>query len=169
LAKDRTEWRVSEGCMSGSVEKKLASLGVSLPTPASPVANYVPFVRSGNMLIVSGQLCFGSDGKLVAKGQLGGGVSMDEGQNAARACAVNLLAQLKAALGDLDKVTRVVRLGGFINSAPGFADGPKVMNGASDLMVEVFGEKGRHARSTVGVAALPADAAVEVEGQFEVA
>jgi len=155
--------------MSGSVEKKLASLGVSLPTPASPVANYVPFVRSGNMLIVSGQLCFGSDGKLVAKGQLGGGVSMDDGQNAARACAVNLLAQLKAALGDLDKVTRVVRLGGFINSAPGFADGPKVMNGASDLMVEVFGEKGRHARSTVGVAALPADAAVEVEGQFEVA
>jgi len=155
--------------MSGSVEKKLASLGVSLPTPASPVANYVPFVRSGNMLIVSGQLCFGSDGKLVAKGQLGGGVSMDDGQKAARACAVNWLAQLKAALGDLDKVTRVVRLGGFINSAPGFADGPKVMNGASDLMVEVFGEKGRHARSTVGVAALPADAAVEVEGQFEVA
>src|SRR6185369_971184 len=124
--------------MSGSVEKKLASLGVSLPTPASPVANYVPFVRSGNMLIVSGQLCFGSDGKLVAKGLLGGGVSMDDGQKAARACAVNLLAQLKAALGDLDKVTRVVRLGGFINSAPGFADGPKVMNGASDLMVEVF-------------------------------
>lgn len=155
--------------MSGSVEKKLASLGVSLPTPVTPIANYVPFVRSGNMLVVSGQLCFGSDGKLVAKGQLGGGVSMDDGQKAARACAVNLLAQLKAALGDLDRVTRVVRLGGFINSAPGFIDGPKVMNGASDLMVEVFGEKGRHARSTVGVAALPADAAVEVEGQFEVA
>ena len=154
--------------MSGSVEKKLASLGVSLPTPASPVANYVPFVRSGNMLVVSGQLCFGGDGTLVATGQLGGGVSMDDGQKAARACAVNLLAQLRAALGDLDKVTRVVRLGGFINSAPGFADGPKVMNGASDLMVEVFGEKGRHARSTVGVAALPANAAVEVEGQFEV-
>lgn len=154
--------------MSGSIEKKLASLGISLPTPASPIANYVPFVRSGNIIIVSGQLCFGADGNLVAKGQLGGGVSMDDGQKAARACAVNLLAQLKAALGDLDKVTRVVRLGGFINSAPGFADGPKVMNGASDLMVEVFGEKGRHARSTVGVAALPANAAVEVEGQFEV-
>ncbi len=154
--------------MSGSVEKKLASLGITLPTPASPIANYVPFVRSGDMLIVSGQLCFGPDGNLVAKGQLGGGVSMDDGQKAARACAVNLLAQLKAALGDLDKVTRVVRLGGFINSASGFADGPKVMNGASDLMVEVFGEKGRHARSTVGVAALPANAAVEVEGQFEV-
>ena len=154
--------------MSGSVEKKLASLGLSLPTPATPIANYVPFVRSGNMLVVSGQLCFGADGNLVARGQLGGEVSMDDGQKAARACAVNLLAQLKAALGDLDKVTRVVRLGGFINSTPGFTDGPKVMNGASDLMVEVFGEKGRHARSTVGVAALPANAAVEVEGQFEV-
>ena len=154
--------------MSGSVEKKLASLGISLPAPATPIANYVPFVRSGNMLVVSGQLCFGADGNLVARGQLGGGVSRDDGQTAARACAVNLLAQLKAALGDLDKVTRVVRLGGFINSAPGFTDGPKVMNGASDLMVEVFGEKGRHARSTVGVAALPANAAVEVEGQFEV-
>ena len=89
-------------------------------------------------------------------------------KKAARACAVNLLAQLKAALGDLDKVTRVVRLGGFINSAPGFTEGPKVMNGASDLMVAVFGDKGRHARSTVGVAALPADAAVEVEGLFEI-
>ena len=153
--------------MSGSVEKKLASLGVSLPTPATPIANYVPFVRSGNMLVVSGQLCFGSDGKLVAKGQLGGGVSMDDGQKAARACAVNLLAQLKAALGDLDKVTRVVRLGGFINSAPGFADGPKVMNGASDLMVEVFGERGQHARTAVGVAALPLDSAVEVEAVFQ--
>ena len=154
--------------MSGSVENKLASLGINLPTPASPIANYVPFVRSGDMLIVSGQLCFGPDGNLVAKGQLGGDVSMNDGQKAARACAVNLLAQVKAALGDLDKVTRVVRLGGFINSASGFTDGPKVMNGASDLMVEVFGEKGRHARSTVGVAALPANAAVEVEGQFEV-
>lgn len=154
--------------MSGSVEKKLASLGISLPTPAAPIANYVPFVRSQNMLVVSGQLCFGTDGNLVAKGQLGNGVSLDDGQRAARACAINLLAQLKSALGDLDKVIRVVRLGGFINSAPGFTDGPKVMNGASDLMVEVFGEKGRHARSTVGVAALPANAAVEVEGQFEV-
>ncbi|HZP69151.1 MAG TPA: RidA family protein [Pseudolabrys sp.] len=154
--------------MSGSVEKKLAGLGINLPTPASPIANYVPFVRSGNMLVISGQLCFGADGKLVATGQLGGGVSIDDGQRAARACAINLLAQIKAALGDLDKVKRVVRLGGFINSAPGFADGPKVMNGASDLMVEAFGENGRHARSTVGVAALPANSAVEVEGQFEV-
>ncbi|HUL89974.1 MAG TPA: RidA family protein [Pseudolabrys sp.] len=154
--------------MAGSVEKRLSSLGVTLPTPATPIANYVPFVRSGNMLVVSGQICFGADGKLVAKGQLGAAVSLEEGQKAARACAINLLAQIKAALGDLDKVVRVLRLGGFINSAPGFTEGPKVMNGASDLMVEAFGDKGRHARSTVGVAALPADAAVEVEGMFEV-
>ena len=154
--------------MAGIVETRLASLGVALPKPASPIANYVPFVRSGNMLVVSGQICFGTDGKLVAKGQVGGSVSIEDGQQAARACAINLLAQVKAALGDLDKVTQVVRLGGFINSAPGFTDGPKVMNGASDLMVNVFGDKGRHARSTVGVAALPADAAVEVEGLFEV-
>ncbi|HME30862.1 MAG TPA: RidA family protein [Pseudolabrys sp.] len=154
--------------MAGSIEKKLTSLGVTLPTPAGPIANYVPFVRTGNVLIVSGQICFGADGKLVAKGQLGGAVSIEDGQRAARACAINLLAQLKAALGDLDRVGRVVRLGGFVNSAPGFTDGPKVINGASDLMVEVFGDKGRHARTTVGVTALPADAAVEVEGIFEI-
>src|SRR5690349_13981017 len=153
--------------MTGTIEKKLAGLGVTLPTPASPIANYVPFVRSGNMLVVSGQICFGADGKLVAKGQLGRSVSLEDGQQAARACGINVVAQLKAALGDLDKDTRVVRLGGFINSVPGFTDGPKVMNGASDLMVDIFGDKGRHARSTVGVAALPADAAVEVEGLFE--
>jgi len=154
--------------MAGMIEKKLTNLGITLPTPASPIANYVPFVRTGNLLLISGQLCFGADGKLVAKGQLGGGVSIEAGQKAGRACAVNLLAQLRAALGDLDKVRRVVRLGGFINSTPGFTDGPKVMNGASDLMVEVFADKGRHARTTVGVAALPADAAIEVEGLFEV-
>jgi enamine deaminase RidA (YjgF/YER057c/UK114 family) len=154
--------------MAGMVEKKLAGSGIRLPTPASPIANYVPFVRSGSLLVISGQLCFGADGKLAAIGQLGGGVSIEDGQTAARACAVNLLAQVKAALGDLDQVARVVRLGAFINSAPGFTDGAKVMNGASDLMVEAFGDKGRHARSTVGVAALPANAAVEVEGLFEV-
>jgi enamine deaminase RidA (YjgF/YER057c/UK114 family) len=155
--------------MAGTVEKKLADLGITLPTPASPVANYVPFVRTGNFMVVSGQLCLDSEGKLVAKGRLGAGVSIEDGQKAARACALNLLAQLKSALGDLDKVTRVVRLGGFINSAAGFADGPKVMNGASDLMVAAFGDKGRHARTTIGVSALPLDAAVEVEAAFEVA
>ena len=154
--------------MAGSIEKKLSGLGVTLPTPASPIANYVPFVRSGNILVVSGQICFGVDGKLVAKGQLGAGVSVEDGQKAARACAINLIAQLKAALGELDKVVRVVKLTGFVNSAPHFPEGPKVMNGASDLMVAAFGDKGRHARSTVGVAALPSDSAVEVEGLFEV-
>ena len=155
--------------MAGTVEKRLAELGIVLPEPVAPVANYVPFVRTGNFMVVSGQLCLDAEGKLVAKGQLGGGVSIDAGIKAARACAINVLAQLKAALGDLDKITRVVRLGGFINSAPGFPDGPKVMNGASDLMVAVFGDKGRHARTTIGVAALPLDAAVEVEAAFEAA
>ena len=154
--------------MTGTIDKKLAELGIALPTPAAPIANYVGFVRSGRLLFVSGQLCF-ADGTLVATGQLGPQVTVEQGQAAARACAINLLAQVRAALGDLDKVVRVVRLGGFINSAPDFLDGPKVLNGASDLMVAAFGDKGRHARTTVGVASLPADAAVEVEGLFEVA
>jgi enamine deaminase RidA (YjgF/YER057c/UK114 family) len=151
------------------VEQKLAAIGIALPTPAAPIANYVGFVRTGSLLVVSGQICLGAGGTLVAKGKLGDNVTVEQGQAAARACAINLIAQIKVALGDLDKMARVVRLGGFINSAPTFLDGPKVMNGASDLMVEVFGDKGRHARTTVGVAALPLDAAVEVEGLFEVA
>jgi enamine deaminase RidA (YjgF/YER057c/UK114 family) len=155
--------------MAGAIEQKLASLGVNLHEAPMPVANYVGFVRTGNLLFVSGQVCFDPSGKLIAKGKLGAGVSIEQGQAAARGCGINLLAQVKAALGDLDKVVRVVRLGGFINSAPDFLDGPKVLNGASDLMVEAFGDKGRHARTTVGVASLPADAAVEVEGLFEVA
>ena len=154
--------------MAGTVEQKLAAQGIVLHEPPNPVANYVPFVRSGNLLFVSGQVCLGADGKLIAKGKLGAGVSIEQGNAAARGCAINLLAQVKAALGDLDKVARVVRLGGFVNSAPDFLDGPKVLNGASDLMVAAFGDKGRHARTTVGVASLPADAAVEVEGVFEV-
>jgi enamine deaminase RidA (YjgF/YER057c/UK114 family) len=154
--------------VAGTVEKRLADLGVVLPTAVAPIANYVGFVRTGNFMVVSGQLCLDADGKLVAKGKLGAEVSVEDGQRAARACAINLLAQIKAGLGDLDKVVRVVRLGGFINSVPTFLDGPKVMNGASDLMVSVFVDRGRHARTTVGVAVLPLDAAVEVEGMFEV-
>jgi len=154
--------------MAGLIERRMAELGITMPTPAAPIANYVPYVQAGALLIVSGQLCFGLDGKLVAKGKLGSGVSVDDGQSAARACGINLIAQVRAAVGDLDRVARVVRLGGFINSDAGFLDGPKVMNGASDLMVAVFGDKGRHARTTVGVAVLPADAAVEVEGLFEI-
>jgi enamine deaminase RidA (YjgF/YER057c/UK114 family) len=154
--------------MAGTVEQKLAAQGINLPEPRAAMANYVGFVRTGNLLFVSGQVCANAEGKLIAKGKLGAGVTTEQGYAAAQGCAVNLLAQIKAALGDLDKVVRVVRLGGFVNSAPDFLDGPKVLNGASDLMVAAFGDKGRHARTTVGVASLPADAAVEVEGIFEV-
>jgi enamine deaminase RidA (YjgF/YER057c/UK114 family) len=152
------------------VETKLAELGITLPKPAAPVANYVPFVRTGNLVVISGQICLGPDGKLADahKGKLGAEVSPEKGQEAARLCAINVLAQLKSAVGDLDKVVRCVRLGGFINAVPTYAAVPVVMNGASDLMVAVLGDKGRHARSTIGVAELPADAAVEVEALFEV-
>ena len=153
----------------GAIDRKLSELGITLPTPAAPVANYVPFVRTGNLLIISGQLCFDNDGRLVAKGQLGAGVTIEQGQKAARACALNCIAIAKMALGDLDKVKRVVRLGGFISSVPGFADAAKVMNGASDVMVDIFGDVGRHARTTIGVSSLPMDTAVEVEAMFEVA
>lgn len=153
-----------------TIAENLERLGITLPTPAAPVANYVPFVRTGNLIIISGQLCLGIDGKMVDahKGKLGAEVSPEVGQQAARLCAINLLAQLKAAVGDLDNVVRCVRLGGFINAVPTFAALAPVMNGASDLMVEVLGDAGRHARSTVGVAELPLDACVEVEGMFEV-
>ena len=155
--------------MAGTVEQKLADQGIVLHQPAAPVANYVGFVRTGYLLICSGQICIDAQGKLIAKGKLGRDVNVEQGAAAARGCAINLLAQVKAAVGDLDKVARVVRLGGFVNSMPDFLDGPKVLNGASDLMVAAFGDKGRHARTTVGVASLPADAAVEVEAIFEVA
>jgi enamine deaminase RidA (YjgF/YER057c/UK114 family) len=153
-----------------AVDKKLQELGITLPTPAAPVANYVPFVRTGNLIVISGQLCLGADGRLddAHKGKLGAGISPESGTNAARLCGINLLAQLRAAIGDLDKVVRCVRLGGFINAGPGFIGLAPVMNGASDLMVEVFGDKGRHARSTVGVAELPLGVCIEVEAMFEV-
>jgi enamine deaminase RidA (YjgF/YER057c/UK114 family) len=153
------------------IETRLAELGVTLPAAAAPVANYVPFVRTGNLLVISGQICFGLDGKLADshKGKLGQGVSLETGQEAAKLCAINVLAQCKAALGDLDRIVRCVRLGGFINADPHFAALPQVMNGASDFMVAALGDRGRHARSTIGVAELPADAAVEVEAMFEVA
>lgn len=154
------------------IEANLVALGIVLPSAPVPAANYVPYVITGALLVVSGQLCFGSDGKLAEayKGKLGNGISDEAGKQAARLCAINLLAQANTALGgDLDRITRCVRLGGFINSAPDFSGLPAIMNGASDLMVEVFGERGRHTRSTVGVAELPFDAAVEVEGIFEIA
>jgi len=154
--------------MAGTVEQKLTAQGITLPEPRAAMANYVGFVRTGNLLFVSGQICADAEGKLIAKGKLGAVVTIEQGYDAAKGCGVNLLAQVKAALGDLDKVMRVVRIGGFVNAAPDFIDGAKVLNGASDLMVAAFGDKGRHARTTVGVASLPADAAVEVEAIFEV-
>jgi enamine deaminase RidA (YjgF/YER057c/UK114 family) len=152
-------------------EDRLAALGVVLPSPAAPVANYLPFVVSGSLLAVSGQLAFGPNGKLdpAHTGKLGVEVSSKAGQAAARLCAINILAQAEAALGDLDRISRCVRLGGFINVAPGFANLAGVMNGASDFMVEVLDDKGRHARSTIGVAGLPLDSAVEIEALFEIA
>jgi enamine deaminase RidA (YjgF/YER057c/UK114 family) len=154
----------------GTVETRLRELGIALPSPALPVANYVPFVQTGNLVVISGQLCLGLDGKLsdAHKGKLGAEISPEAGQEAARLCAIQLLAQVRAAIGDLDRVTRCVRLGGFINAVPSFAGLAGVMNGASDFMVAALGDAGRHARSTIGVAELPLDAAVEVEGMFEV-
>jgi enamine deaminase RidA (YjgF/YER057c/UK114 family) len=154
--------------MAGRIEARLKELGITLPAPAAPVANYIPFNISGKLVVVSGQIPL-VDGKIAVTGKLGAGVSLDEGRQAARLCFINLVAQLKAACGDLDKVTRVLRLGGFIAAPPEFTQHAQVMNGASDLAVEIFGDAGRHARTTIGVPSLPGDAAVEVEGMFEIA
>jgi enamine deaminase RidA (YjgF/YER057c/UK114 family) len=149
------------------IAARLAELGVALPAAAAPVANYVGYTVSGKTVYVSGQLPI-EDGRLAYAGKLGAGVSIEQGYAAARLCALNLLAHLGAACGgDLDRVSRVLRLGGFVNATPDFTDAPKCVNGASDLMVAVFGEAGRHARAAVGVAQLPAGAAVEIDGVFE--
>lgn len=154
--------------MAGRIEGKLAELGIRLPQPMAPIANYVPWVMAGNLVVISGQVP-AVDGKITTTGRVGAEVTAEDGKAAARQCLVNVLVHLKAATGgDLDRVRRVVRLGGFIASAPGFTGQAQVMNGASDLAVAVFGEAGRHARTTIGVPALPADAAVEVEGMFEI-
>ena len=153
------------------IANRLRELQIVLPPAAAPIANYVPYVITGNLLVISGQVCFGPDGKLSPEhtGKLGGSVSAEQGKAAARLCALNLLAQAQAALGDLDRITRCVRLGGFINATPDFTTLPAIMNGASDAMVEILGDKGRHARSTVGMSVLPMDCAVEVEAMFEFA
>jgi len=145
---------------------RLADLGITLPKPAMPVATYVPLTIAGNLVTVSGQLPM-IDGVVAVKGKLGAGVSIEEAQHAARVCLINVLAQLEAGLpGGLASITKVIRLGGFIAAAPEFSQHAVVMNGASDLALAAFGEIGRHARSTIGVASLPLDAAVEVEGTF---
>jgi enamine deaminase RidA (YjgF/YER057c/UK114 family) len=145
-----------------SIDQRLAELGITLPQPAAPVASYVPTVEVGGLLYISGQVSFGEDGQLI-KGRLGEDVDLDGGIAAARRCGIMLLAQMKAALGSLDRVERVVKLGAFVNSAGDFTDQPKVANGASELMQDVFGEAGRHARSAVGVPVLPLGAAVEID------
>lgn len=145
-----------------SIDNRLAELGITLPTPAAPVASYVPAVEQGGLLHISGQISVGEDGNLIL-GRLGEDMNLERGTEAARRCGIMLLAQIKAALGSLDRVERIVKLGAFVNSAPDFTDQPKVANGASELMQEVFGEAGRHARSAVGVAVLPLGVAVEVD------
>jgi enamine deaminase RidA (YjgF/YER057c/UK114 family) len=155
--------------MAGQIEARLAELGITLPRPMQPIANYVPYVVTGNLVIISGQVP-AIDGKIAITGKVSWGVSTDQAKEAARLCFINLLVHLKAACGgDLDRVRRVVRLGGCIASPSDFTQQALVMNGASDLAVAVFGEAGRHARTTIGVPSLPADAAVEVEGMFEIA
>jgi enamine deaminase RidA (YjgF/YER057c/UK114 family) len=153
----------------GKIDSRLAELGITLPTPAVPVANYVGFVRTGNLVFTAGQVTL-KDGKFEYIGKVGKEISLEDANKAARLCAINILSQVRAACdGDLDRVKRVVKLVGFVNAVPEFTDHPKVINGASDLMVEVFGDAGKHARSAVGSGSLPLNVAVEVEAVVEIA
>lgn len=152
----------------GQIDTRLAELGITLPVPAKPVANYVGWVRTGNLVFTAGQVSF-KDGKIEYLGKVGKDYSLADAQKAARLCALNVIAQIKEACdGDLDRVKRIVKLVGFVNAVPDFADHPKVVNGASDVMVEVFGDKGKHARSAVGSGSLPVNVAVEVEAVAEI-
>lgn len=148
--------------MSGEIEARLAQLGLTLPPAPSAVANYVPTLMAGELLFVSGQIAKTADGTVIT-GQIGRDVTVEQGQAAAKLCALNILAQAKAALGNLDRIIQVIRLTGFVNSGAGFSDHPKVINGASDLMVEVLGDKGRHTRAAVGASGLPSNTAVEID------
>lgn len=151
-----------------SIENTLAELGITLPEPAAPVANYVPFMISRNLISISGQLPMGSNG-LEYVGKVGAAVTPDDAVKAARLCGINLIAQMKAACGgDLERVVRIVKLGGFVNGTDDYTGQPAVINGASDLMVEVFGDKGRHSRSAVGVSGLPLGASVEIDALVEI-
>jgi len=151
-----------------TIEAKLSELGITLPTPATPVANYVPFVVTGNLVSISGQIPMGPDG-LAFVGKVGDDVSEDEAKAAARLCGLNLIAQMKAATdGDLNRVVRVVKLGAFVNCTDGFGGQPGIINAASDLMVDVFGDKGRHSRSAVGTNSLPLNVPVEIDALIEI-
>ncbi|MEM9223715.1 MAG: RidA family protein [Pseudomonadota bacterium] len=149
------------------IEAALQAQGVSLPNPSTPAGSYVPVVRTGNLLYVAGQIPMGPDGPQYI-GRCGENVSLEDAQAAAKLCAMNILAQVKNAIGSLDKVSRIVKLNGYVNSTPAFTDHPKVVNGASDFLVSIFGDKGRHARAAVGVAALPLGVSVEVEAIVEI-
>jgi enamine deaminase RidA (YjgF/YER057c/UK114 family) len=152
----------------GLIDSKLAELGIILPTPMKPVANYVPWVKTGSLIFISGQGAM-VDGKVQYQGKLGDSVSIEEGIASARLTAINILAQLREACnGDLDRVTRIVKLTGFVSAIPDFIDHPKIINGASDLVAEVFGDKGRHARSAVGVPSLPLNFSVEIDAVVEI-
>lgn len=153
--------------MSSVALSRLAALGLSLPEAPQPVANYVPTLLQGEFLFISGQVSKGGDGRLIT-GTLGDNLGVSEGQDAARLCALNILAQANAALGDLDRIEQVLRLTGFVASTAGFTDQPQVINGASDLMVAVLGDKGKHTRSAVGVASLPLGVAVEIDAILRV-
>jgi enamine deaminase RidA (YjgF/YER057c/UK114 family) len=153
--------------LTSAIERRLAGAGLSLPPATAPAGSYVPYTISGKLLLVSGQLPI-KDGKIAVTGRLGEGLGIERGQEAARLCALNLLAQAKAACGgELDKLARCLKLGGFVSCAPGFTEHPKVVNGASDLIAEAMGDQGKHARFAVGCASLPLDASVEVEAIFE--
>ncbi|SDR39335.1 RidA family protein [Pseudovibrio sp. Tun.PSC04-5.I4] len=152
--------------MSNIILQNLEKLGVSLPQAAAPAANYVPYVKTGNQLFISGQLPM-QDGKIAKTGKVGADLSVEDGIEAARLCAINLLAQAQAATGDLSKIARLVKIVGFVNSKGDFGDQPKVINGASDFLVAAMGEAGHHARSAVSAGALPFNAAVEIEAIFE--
>lgn len=154
--------------MAGEIEAALAQHGITLPTPAAPAGSYMQVVQTGSLLFVSGQLPMGTDG-LSFVGRCGEDISVEDAQSAAKLCAVNILAQVKATAGSLDKIVRVVKLNGYVNSTAQFRDHPKVVNGASDFLVAILGDKGRHARAAVGVANLPFGASVEVEAVVEVA
>ncbi len=150
------------------IEARLAELGITLPQPQPPVATYVPFVVTGNLVVISGQLPI-ADGKLAYSGKLGAGVSVEDGQAAARQCFLNILAHARTACdGDLSRIARLVRLGGFVACTPDFTQHPAIINGASDLAVAIFGDAGRHARAAVGVPSLPMDACVEIDAMFEI-
>lgn len=154
--------------MAGQIEARLTELGISLPKAAAPAANYVPYTISGNLVFVSGQVPF-VDGKLQYQGKVGTDFSTEEAADCARICGLNILAQVKAACdGDLDRVVRCVKLGGFVNCVDGYGEQPKVINGASDLMADVLGDKGQHARFAVGTNALPMNVAVEIDAIFEI-